>query len=298
MPKRTSTIKRRGSTAPAQKKRRGSKQNDKAGAIAKARRMRPRLRLLAQISIVSFILITAGTGWWFVSSGRYDAMCNAIWQRYLEHTVSLGLKIERIYIDGLNYVSKKEVIALIPTTDIDGEKILPTMGIDVYALREAIEQLPWVKTAEVERQIPNGLHIRITERQPVAIWQVDNELRVVDVEGQVLQEGSVARFNKLPVVVGDEANTQIGELFATLRSEPWLAARVASAVRVGNRRWDVYMKNNVVVKLPQDNMEKAWHHLAKLQREKRVLERAVKSVDLRLDDRITIQKDNNAPAAE
>lgn len=266
-----------------------------AKSLAKARRLRPRLRLLGQVGTLLLVAAIGGSGYWVVASGRYDAMKDALWHHYLDVTLWGGLEVERIYMDGLNYVNKPQILALIPTYRYQNKDVIPAMGVDIYTLKDAVEDLNWVKTAEVERQFPNGLHIRIVERTPVALWQVNNTLRVIDDTGHVLQEGSIARFSKLPVIVGDEANVLVKPLFDALRSEPWLAAKVSSAVRVGNRRWDVIMQNEVLVKLPQDNMTEAWHHLAQLQREKRVMDRAVKTIDLRLNDRITLQKEGDVP---
>lgn len=43
-------------------------------------------------------------------------------------------------------------------------------NVEVAAIREAVEQLPWVKTASVRRVWPDAIMINVMEQQPLAIW--------------------------------------------------------------------------------------------------------------------------------
>lgn len=43
-------------------------------------------------------------------------------------------------------------------------------SINVDALRQSLEKLAWVRHAEVRRQWPSSLEVRIEEHQPVALW--------------------------------------------------------------------------------------------------------------------------------
>ena len=49
-----------------------------------------------------------------------------------------------------------------------------------------------------------------------------------------------------------------------MASDPGLQARVAAAVRVGNRRWNLKLDNGVDVLLPEDATEAAWRRLGAL----------------------------------
>jgi len=43
-------------------------------------------------------------------------------------------------------------------------------SINLEAVRQSLEQLPWVRHAEVRRQWPSSLEVSIEEHVPVAFW--------------------------------------------------------------------------------------------------------------------------------
>ncbi len=75
--------------------------------------------------------------------------------------------------------------------------------IDLERLRQLVESENWVKSATVRRQFPDTLWIYITERTPVAAATIDDELRVVDPYGKVLDNYG-PRYSDLdrPIVTG------------------------------------------------------------------------------------------------
>ena len=46
-----------------------------------------------------------------------------------------------------------------------------------------------MKEAAIERALPHSLHIRLTEREPVAIWQHKGNLVLIDDEGTAIHSG-------------------------------------------------------------------------------------------------------------
>lgn len=60
-------------------------------------------------------------------------------------------------------------------------------------------------------------------------------------------------------------------------------------MRVAGRRWDLYLDNGVIIKLPEDNIDGALARLTKLEKDQSLLQRDIAAVDLRLDDRMAIE---------
>ena len=152
-----------------------------------------------------------------------------------------------------------------------------------------MQALPWVRHASVRRVLPDTLVVEIIERRPLALWQHDKKFALIDEEGHVILREDVGPFSRLMVVVGEDAPANAMALVRMLASEPDLMARVKAAVRVGGRRWNLHMADGIDVKLPEQDPERAWRRLGDYQRQHRVLDKPVRVLDLRLDDRLVVR---------
>jgi cell division protein FtsQ len=65
-------------------------------------------------------------------------------------------------------------------------------------------------------------------------------------------------------------------------------------VRVGDRRWNLALDNEITVALPAENMDTALSDLMKLEREFALLSRDVTMIDLRFKDRWIIRVPTDA----
>jgi cell division protein FtsQ len=78
-------------------------------------------------------------------------------------------------------------------------------------------------------------------------------------------------------------------MLTTLKSIPRLFDMVSGAQRIGNRRWNIQLANGMFIRLPEDNIDKAWARLDQLDQEHHILSRDVLIVDLRLPDRTFVR---------
>ena len=92
------------------------------------------------------------------------------------------------------------------TPDSVAEKFSADMGRSVVRVplterREALESLPWVEQAHVQRVMPNRIRVEITERTPVAFLRSGSDLSLVDANGVILERPADGEF-RFPVVDG------------------------------------------------------------------------------------------------
>ena len=59
-------------------------------------------------------------------------------------------------------------------------------------------------------------------------------------------------------------------------------------MRVGDRRWNLRLKHNITVKLPEQDMELALSRLAQMQKQKNILGRSIASIDMRQPQRVLV----------
>jgi cell division protein FtsQ len=202
----------------------------------------------------------------------------------LRWSAELGFAVADIRVEGRERTSREAILRA-----VGAERGSPILAVNPSGARATLERLPWVRAASVERLFPDTLHIRIVERTPLALWQNQKKLHLVDREGVVVTTERLERFPGLLVVVGEDAPPHAAALIDMLGQEPDLAKRVAAAVRVGQRRWNLRFDNGIDVQLPEQGAAAAWAQLAKAERAHRVLARDVELIDLRLPDRFVVR---------
>ena len=204
--------------------------------------------------------------------------------RMIQGTGLLGLTVADITVEGRETTDRETILEAL------GVGLgTPILAANPTRAKEQLEALPWVRTAVIERRLPDTLYVRLVERKPLALWQHGGKLDLIDREGAVIPVARLDRFAKLPMVVGEGAASHAAELLEMLASEPDLAARVTAAIRVGDRRWNLRIENTIDVLLPADETASAWSQLARLERSSAILKREVLTIDLRLPDRLVLR---------
>ena len=135
----------------------------------------------------------------------------------------------------------------------------PIMKFDPEAARAGLERLPWVATATVERRLPNTVFVKLDERRPMALWQRDGKLALIDRDGEVLTERGLGPLHQ---PAPDHRRRCAEARAGTARpagTEPALYKRVNAAARIGGRRWDLHLTNGVVIRLPESDIGGALH---------------------------------------
>lgn len=228
------------------------------------------------------LVVAAGAGLYL--SGAVERAAHAVGDTVTELTAASGLTVQEVLLSGRESATPATVLA---ATGL--QRGMPILAVDLEDVRQKIEGLGWVAEAQVERQLPDTIHIKIVERAPFARWQVDGRIVLIDRTGHILQRGDPEAHRNLRRVVGAGAAKHAASLFALIDSEPVLAQRFANAIRVRDRRWDVEFDNGVVAQLPEDDAATAWKRLADLERGKRILARDLTTLDLRQVDRLVVR---------
>jgi cell division protein FtsQ len=213
-----------------------------------------------------------------------QAMLEQAANRALAASAAMGLVVTDIEVEGRTTTDAATIMAALAAV-----RGTPILGVSPSRAQRQLERLPWVRSASIERRLPGTLFVRLVERQPLAVWQHDGRQELIDRSGEVIAVNDLGRFAKLPTVVGENAPAHAATLLDMLASEPDLARRVTAAIRVDDRRWNLRIDNAIDVLLPEEGAAAAWSRLAALERTKSLLQRDIKTVDLRLPDRLVLR---------
>jgi cell division protein FtsQ len=169
--------------------------------------------------------------------------------------------------------------------------------LDAEAVRDKLKANPWIGEATVLKLYPGQLQIDITERSAFALWQQDGRVSVISDDGAVLEPYLSRRFLSLPLVVGKGAETRARDFLALLARYPQVRSATKAVILVGERRWNLRLKDGLDIRLPENDVGNALASLSKLDKEDRLFSRDIVAIDMRLPDRLTVQLSDDAAKA-
>jgi cell division protein FtsQ len=205
---------------------------------------------------------------------------------------SAGFRITAIAISGRKQLSQDEVLAI---GGVNGRSSL--LFLDAASVREKLKANPWISEATVLKLYPDQLKIDIVERSAFALWQRDGRLSVISDDGAVLEPYVSRRFILLPLVVGKGAETRARDFLALLARYPRIHSVTKAVTFVGERRWNLRLKDGLDIRLPENDVGEALSTLSTLDKEDHLFSRDIVAIDMRLPDRLTVQLSEDAAKA-
>ena len=127
------------------------------------------------------------------------------------------------------------------------------LSIDLDALRGAVESIPWVDRARVERKWPNGVRVFITEHVAAARW---GESGLMNTRGELFLDNATHIPPELPQLVGPVGTEgQVAKLY--LETYPRLLGVGMQLSRVeldARGAWQLTLGNGVIVRLGRQDV--------------------------------------------
>ena len=210
--------------------------------------------------------------------GRIDAMKDAVRERPEFMVTAMEITgADRALSAAIGEVARIDL----PVSSFD---------LDLDALRLHVTDLTAVRSAQVRVTPAGTLEIAVVQRIPVAVWRYADGLRLIDAEGVMTgMIGERADRPDLPLIAGDGAKDAIDEALALFSAAAPIAPRVRGLVRMGERRWDMVLDNDLRILLPTGAPVQALERVIALHQAQQMLDRDVAAVDMRLGDRPTLR---------
>jgi cell division protein FtsQ len=240
----------------------------------------------------AIVIILSGLGYGVVKGDHAEDIVAIFKDARDQAGNALGFRIATLAVSGHRHMSREEIVA---TAGVTGRSSL--LFLDVDAARERLKTNPWIADATVLKLYPGELQIGVEERQPFALWQADRRVTVIADDGTVLENFVAPQLFTLPLVVGRGAEKRAREFLALLDRYPALRPQVLASILVGERRWNLRLRNGLDVKLPEADVAAALDRLTALDRDARLLSRDITLVDLRLPDRVAVRLSERAAQA-
>ena len=167
------------------------------------------------------------------------------------------------------------------------------ISFDKDHAKSLLEQVGWVKRANIKKIYPNTLIINIIEADPFAIYYDNQNNYLIDIDGQIISSNpDIDVYKNLLIVRGEEAKTKLNEIIKEINIYfPDVWNRINELEFIEKRRWNLFLSGNLLIKLPDTEIKESLNNLKKLFEDKQVLESNIIEVDLRIKGRAVIKVD-------
>lgn len=223
-------------------------------------------------------------GTWLYLSDSFTKAGHWTKQQMIVASAEAGFSVENILVEGRAYTDLEVLKAIINVQKGD-----PLFAFNPGEAQALVERISWVRAAHVERRLPDTIYIGLEERKPLALYQSNKKLTLIDEQGAQITTDRIKRFKDLVIVMGEGAPEEAPTLLSNLVAEPVLFEKARNAKWIDQRRWDLTLEPDIEVKLPEDDLGLALRRLATAQAEDGLLDKDITSIDLRERDRIVVR---------
>jgi cell division protein FtsQ len=122
------------------------------------------------------------------------------------------------------------------------------MSADLDAIQRAVEALPWVEHARIQRRWPNSLHVTVVEQTAAARW---GDLGLLNTRGELFVREATHVPAELPRLSGPEGTeSQVAQRYLAVQGRMLEAGMRIAALRLDERgAWEMDLDSGVTVRL-------------------------------------------------
>ena len=203
--------------------------------------------------------------------------------------VRSAFPVRQVVFTGNEHMTDEELRAL---TGLKGsENLLTLSGRKIY---ENMLASPWVRRVSIRKELPDRLHMIVTETEPFALLDMQGRLFIVDENGKMLEELKDSLVPFLPVISGNpfsqkEAFSEAVH-FAKAIKDAGLLSRKDHIEIIANRSQEMAANfDGILVKVGAGDYETKLARLMELEEEIKTRNIPVDYIDLRFANSVIVK---------
>ena len=190
-----------------------------------------------------------------------------------------------VNINGLNNINEDEILNLIKPYKDSSIFLIP-----IKKIAKKISQNNWVKSINIQSNYKDTIEINIDESKPIGIYTTGIQNILFSDDLKIL--GNIANNEKrFSALIKFEGKNSIHESIKLIDSFPDdFQQYVDKAFLINQRRWDLELKNSILLKLPENNIKEALENYKKIYinfSNEELIE--IESIDLRMKKKIILK---------
>ena len=163
-----------------------------------------------------------------------------------EKSISIFFPIKEILIDnnvGANFLELKNDFSFLMNTNLfflNKEKIL-----------KIVNKHDFISNIQLKKKYPNTLNVSIVEKTPVATQIINKKKFYITKDNEKINFIDLKIYEDLPSIFGKYKNFNI--FYSDLEKNNFKINRIKAFYYFDVGRWDIVLKNEKVIKLPEKN---------------------------------------------
>ena len=161
-------------------------------------------------------------------------------------------------VSGLHYVNEFEINKIITPYLNSSVFLLPLKKISIL-----LKENNWIESVKLSIDLKNQLNIEIKEFEPIGIYSFNNKHYYFNSKGKIIDFVKVEDSKRLDFIIFSEKNsiTKATLLIDVLKKyNNHLRKKVLEAKFIQNRRWNIILQDDIVLMLPEKNIEEAFNN--------------------------------------
>ena len=165
-------------------------------------------------------------------------------------------KINKINISGIQGIEKKILLK-----NIENLNLTNIFFLNASEISRIIDSNTFIENYKIFKKYPSTLNIEIKETNFLAKINLDNQLFYVGSNGRLID----LNFTKenLPYIFGKPEIDEFLEFKKIIDNSKILYKEIISFYYFPSKRWDIKLKNNILIKLPKNETKKSLNDVVK-----------------------------------
>ena len=156
--------------------------------------------------------------------------------------------------------------------------------LDKKQIVKKISDNNWISNFSIQKKYPSKLIVNLKKTEPIAKIIINNEIFYVGSNFKLIK--SKIQFNNLPNIFGKPKLDQFENLINNLNLSPLSYKDISEIYYLKSGRWNLKIQNEVIIKLPKDNILESLNLVNKILENKNISSK--NTIDLTVKNQIIV----------
>ena len=213
---------------------------------------------------------------------------------FLFLTTIFNKNLDNIY---KNVFLIKDIKINLETSEIKDEIYLKTkylintniLNINKKKLHKELKKLNFLENIKIKKNYPSTIIIDTKKTKLIAVTYKNQQKYYLGSNGKFILSKNLKNNQNLPVIFGNFNVSDYFELNEILKEEDINANNIIKYYYHKNKRWDLYLSDNIIIKLPNKNVKRAISLYKIFKNSNTIKNNTI--IDLRISNRLVLKNE-------